>query len=53
MDAKEKIIKGITRRILDEHRKHIEFNWAEYAAAKIYATYIEKLEEPKTKFNDE
>ena len=37
---KEKTIVCIKQRILDEHRKHSNLDWAEIAARKIYSSYL-------------
>lgn len=44
----EDIIKWMTQRIKDEHRKHSAHNenWAEIAARKLFATYEITLRKP-------
>jgi len=37
---KDEIIASIRQRILDEHRKHSELDWARLAATKIYRSHI-------------
>jgi hypothetical protein len=39
---KEKQIASIKQRILDEHRKHRDLDWAEIAARKIYSNNLVK-----------
>lgn len=45
MKASEITISKIKQRILDEHRKHPDIDWAEIAARKIYASFIKALTE--------
>ena len=38
----EEQIASIKQRIIDEHRKHKDLDWAEIAARKIYITHLVK-----------